>query len=252
MEIDRTKLNNLAWQRVQEYQNLSIAGKKVHCPYAINFFSSNIKSLMQQADVDEDHMTETLKLYKQRHVGYGWYRGKGTPEQIAAAAEELGEMHGYNLANSTPAGIAEFMKLFGLGVDCSGFVFNVLEYAYSQTTNGLDFSSKLSWKDKDRVGVDYAGAAFLADNSRLIEASEVQPLDLVFYYSDGSHSHIALILESENGLQIVQSNIDCLPTGINVSALTITSSQPNFAYTPAIGSPWNDYRESLQFRRLAL
>lgn len=249
MNLDLALANDLAWQRVREYQTLPIGGANVLCPYAINFFSPNIKSLMQQAGIEEEKIGKALELYKQRQIGYGWYRGKGTPEQICSAAEELATMHGYNIARSTPEGIAEFMKLFGLGVDCSGFVFNVLDFVYSRFISE-GFVSVLNWESEGKTGVNYAGATFFARRSERVEPSEVQPLDMVLYHDGGNYSHIGLILRNEQGLCVAQSNIDSLPTGVSVSNLSISNNRPDFSYTPAIGLPWNDYIEQLEFRRI--
>ncbi len=245
--------NNLAWKRVHDYQRLKIGGQEVGCPYAINLLSRNVISLMTQAGTEESLISSVTELYKQRQVPYGWYRGKGTPEEIVAAAEALAEVHGYNLANSTAEGIVEFMKLFGLGVDCSGFVYHVLDFAWSAVVGHDRFVAGFAWPSDNQKGVNYAGTQFLAANSSLVEPNDVQPLDLVCIHQDQVYSHIGLILKDDQGWQIVQSNISNLPTGLNVSGLQIKDGAVNFEYKPAIGRAWNDYKDStIEFRRLSL
>lgn len=83
-----------------KYTHLSLGEKKIVCPYWIN----------------------NLKLGV-----FGPYGGKGTPEQIVEATEAEAEKISLDLNKLTKEEILAFMKNKRLGVDCSGFVFWMLD-----------------------------------------------------------------------------------------------------------------------------
>lgn len=244
------QLNSAAWQQVNAYQNLQLGGKTVSCPYAINFFTGHISKLMHQANLTEQDIARVSQLYKDQAIEYGWFRGKGSPQQITQATEELAVAHGYNLAISTPQGMSEFMKLFGLGVDCSGFVWHCLNHAWTTIYPDQDFSIHFTWPSPDKTGPNYAGSYFWAQHSQAIPVTELQPLDLVLLKED-HYAHVALVLSQNNIFHLVQSNISHHPTGINVSRLNI--HPPHFDYTPNLNRNWNDLPSTqIEFRRLNL
>ncbi len=71
---------------------------------------------------------------------------------------------------------------------------------------------------------------------------------------NNNYNHISLILEQKGQLELVQSNLDCIPTGINISKFEIENEKPKFHYKPTIASDWNTYWDKgiLEFRRLAI
>src|SRR5688572_1504276 len=124
------QLNTFVLEYIEKYQNLKIYDQKVSTPYYINNLEPKvIKDLLKKAEISEDIIKKIHKMYKDREVPFGWYRGKGTPEQLEDAVMQISSQTHLNLVNATPYGIAEFMKLYGLGVDCSGFIYNTLYYA---------------------------------------------------------------------------------------------------------------------------
>jgi len=58
----------------------------------------------------------------------GSFGGKGTPEQIKKAALQKAEQAGINLETMSSVQIRQFMRQKRIGVDCSGFVFHVLNF----------------------------------------------------------------------------------------------------------------------------
>jgi len=85
---------------VNSYQYLPIAGKLISCPYFKN-----------RAGV---------------RVGYKVAVGKGTPHEIAEEVEIRSKINKYDLNNVSIYEIRQFMEKQGLGVDCSGFVVQLL------------------------------------------------------------------------------------------------------------------------------
>jgi len=82
-----------------EYTHLPIGRKKIVCPYWINKTKLRI---------------------------FGPYGGKGTPEQIVLATEAEAKKEGLDLDKMTKREILNFMRERRIGVDCSGFVFWML------------------------------------------------------------------------------------------------------------------------------
>lgn len=89
-------LENLLYQ----YTHLPIGGKEIRCPYWRNRLSLAIT---------------------------GPFGGKGKPEQIVEATESAAKKAGINLGRMNEEDILSFMKRKKIGVDCSGFVFRMLD-----------------------------------------------------------------------------------------------------------------------------
>ena len=83
-----------------------------------------------------------------------------------------------------------------------------------------------------------AGTSLFAAVSRPLEYDQVQSLDLVLLKNARGYLHIGLILERD-GLKIVQSTPDTVPTGISLSSLRLEKDGPIFADNPDSGTNWN-------------
>jgi len=241
------KLNKHVNDRINHYQNLVIYGKKILTPYYVNYIGIDFMRLLEKAEIDKEQIRKVKDMYKNREVSYGWYRGKGTPEELENAVVELSEKVNSNLQKATPKGIREFMKLYGLGVDCSGFVFNVLNHAFEKE-NKLDlFLNSLNWGDPEKKQVNYAGDhVFKEKASTKIKISDVQPLDLVC-----SKEHIAIMVEISKELFVAQSALDSKSSGVNLSKFSPESNLP-FNYLSTFGINWNELLKQgkIEFRRL--
>lgn len=82
------------------YTHLLIGGKEICCPYWMNLL---------------------------KRMVYGPYGGKGTPMQIISATEEEARKEGLDLSKMNSDKILSFMRRKKIGVDCSGFVFAMLD-----------------------------------------------------------------------------------------------------------------------------
>jgi len=83
-----------------KYTHLPIGGKEIVCPYWMNDLKNEI---------------------------YGPFGGKGTPEEIVQATEEEATKNELELGDLTEDEIIQFMQEKKIGVDCSGFVFWMLD-----------------------------------------------------------------------------------------------------------------------------
>lgn len=136
-------------------------------------------------------------------------RGKGTPEEIAEECEIAG-LHTRTAVASLPADkLKEFLVDNGLGVDCSGFAYHVLEAALLERS-GKRLSRQIKTHRTGIVGkflarlrpAENAGVATFADesNSFEIEAAEAVPGDIVVFLGTGkdkTYNHILVIAETE-------------------------------------------------------
>ncbi len=238
---------------VNRYLNLTINGVTLPAPYYTNNVGRFRKKVMAAAGLDEELIVKVQKKYKDKEVNYGWYRGKGTPEQLEQAAEQLSEKVGLHLQKSK-YGIIEFMKLFGIGIDCSGFVYNVFKHALKQTEQFEKFNNSLQWKS-EKHNVDNAGVfVFREPATNIVEPEKVQPLDLVIIKKGNKHTHICLILEKEGTLKLAQSSIATKPAGVTVTDLEIKNNKPVFHFEQTLGKDWGElYKKgNLTFRRLSI
>jgi len=204
--MDVGKVTELAWKVVDRYLNLEVAGKKICCPYFTNHAGMCFIKAMKMAGIEEAERRKIMTAYNSNQLPYGWFRGKGTPEQIEEATTGIAKMEEVDLDKATAAGIGEFMRVYGLGVDCSGFVYNVL------TGAGIKFERE----------VFKAGAfTFAGKVSRQITDQEVQSTDLILVKKiNGEYSHVALVLEKGGELWICQSTSRVSPAGVVVSKFT--------------------------------
>ncbi|EKD99612.1 MAG: hypothetical protein ACD_22C00222G0003 [uncultured bacterium] len=235
-----SQLNSYALEMIRRYQKLNIYNQKVNTPYHINNVGNNvIKKLLKDGGVPDEQAKNIYQMYKDRKAPFGWYRGKGTPEEIEQSVIELANLGKIDIDGATSVGIEEFMKLFGLGVDCSGFVFNTLSYAFEKIGKKEEFVNSLAWPE-DKKTVFYAGAhVFAGDNHSVIQPPELQALDIVLKHIDTNYYHIAMIVEDNGEMYLAQSDIDCYPSGINLSKIDKTKGNAPFTYESTFGQDWN-------------
>jgi len=273
------QLNQHILKRINDYQTLKIAGQVVSTPFYINNIGNFYKQLLQNAGAPEDLAKKVNQAYKNREVPFGWYRGKGTPEQIAQATEEIAQKIGFSLKGASAEGITEFMKLYGLGIDCSGFIYNILSYALDQVGKLPDFQSSLNWSDPEKQDVDHAGTlAFAGDASQKISSDKLQSLDLLLikeqtgYFKKGEvppewrnepttksspkasternrvpprglgvgiYSHLGLLVERSGTLYLAQSSIGTTPTGVTLNKIVVKDKTPCFKFKTTVGRDWN-------------
>ena len=86
---------------INNYANLEISNKSIVCPYHIN-----------------------TKIVKGE---LGVLAGKGLPKEIIHEVKVWAKVKGFDLENSSAQDIREFMIAQRIGIDCSGFVVNVLD-----------------------------------------------------------------------------------------------------------------------------
>jgi hypothetical protein len=249
------QLNDLVLKKFTEYENLAVHDKKISTPYFMNNVGMWFAGLMEDEGVGQDKIRKVKKAFSNRRVPYGWYRGKGKPEEIAEAAEKISEKLGLPLKNASREVILEFMKLFGLGVDCSGLVYNLLSYGVRKLGDESLLDESLDWIDPSFRGVTRAGAScFTGKASVVVKPEDVRMLDIIFIKkkTESGSNHLGLVLKRNNCLVVVQSTIAVMPIGVNMSSLEIVDCKPVFGFKPEMGPSWRELFgiKRLEFRRL--
>src|SRR3989344_4405299 len=115
--ISITDLNKLVLENIENYLNLQIYSQKVTAPYFINKIQQFYTELLKKADIPDEKIKEINQMYKNKEIPFGWYRGKGTPEELVQAVYEISEKVGLDFGSASANSIIDFMKLYGIGVD---------------------------------------------------------------------------------------------------------------------------------------
>src|SRR5258708_2037398 len=118
-------MKNDLYQFADKYINFEIEGKVIKVPYSI----SKEGEKRAIGELSSAGVTD-------RFANYG---GKGTPKQIKELVLNTAEKENFNLKNATSEEIENFMNKQGIGVDCSGFVYYVLDqYLKKEKNKSLD------------------------------------------------------------------------------------------------------------------
>jgi hypothetical protein len=248
--MDIKELNKKVLNEINNYLNLDIYDKKFPCPYYINFIEFEFNKLMQEAGIKEEDIEKVHEKYKNGKALYGWYRGKGTAKEIENAVIQLAELREFDLKGASKEAIIEFMKILGLGIDCSGYVFNILKGAISDK----EFLNSLNWVD-EKMTVSRAGVNIFCEHaSKEIELKEIQPLDIIIIKSkfNGENSHMGLLIKKEDGLYLTQSSLSTIPTGVRVDKFDIADGKPKFGFEYELGTTIDEFYNQglIEFRRL--
>lgn len=243
------KLNDLALSYIERYQNLNIYNKKVNCTYFINQFGMSLVSELKNIGISKETIIKVNNLLKQKQVLYAWDRGKGTPKQIEQNAVKLSKKVNINLQNANKEGITNFLNLYGLGVDCSGFVFNTLNYTFKKVNKQKAFLNSLSFAGDDKSASKAGVFVFNGEASRPIKPTKIKPLDILI---NKNNTHISLVVKKSGDLYLAQSNLDS--NGVNLSKINVTSNKVDINFKTTISKPYNILLKNgvIEFRRLKI
>lgn len=247
-------LNKFALKRIQDYQGLRIARRKINCPYFINNFDNFLTDLLKDGGGSNKVLKTIIQAYHQRSIPFGWYLGKGTPEEITEATKRVAEEWEISLDKASEQGIVEFMKLAGLGIDCSGFIYNVVTYAFNRINKLEELKNSLNWISKTKTA-EFAGAFIFDDKaSEKIPLASLQPLDLVLIKNKGLTIHLGIFIRKEKELKYAQSNFNTVPSGVTISDFFIKDQTPIFKLKKTMGSNLTELYKTggLEFRRLKI
>jgi hypothetical protein len=235
-----------AWKIVKNYLNIRVYEKKICAPYFINDVGMYFGKLLRDTGINTERIKLVFDIYNNRGIPYGWYRGKGSPKQIEQSVLEIAEIKNVDLNTSSSEGVREFMRSVGLGVDCSGFVYNTLAVAVGEERliDGLD------WFSQERNIYKAGARSFSGFGFKKILPNQVRSLDII--YLENPEPHVALVLMGHGKLWTVQSTSRIIPPGVAVDELRIENKKPVFCFKPYVGRSWEELYDigKLRFARL--
>ncbi|MDP3888698.1 MAG: hypothetical protein Q8Q24_01500 [bacterium] len=161
---------------LDQYFNFEIAGKKVTLPYWMNKLGKEI---------------------------YGPHGGKGTPEEIRSDTLEAAEKENKDLEKMPLEEIYSFMKQNRIGLDCSGFAYQILNFLDLEK-GGDGISNSVAGVNGMGITKTNADALTNGINSVQVEnLKEVRPGDLI--RMDGGR-HVMVIVDT-NSKEIIYAHI---------------------------------------------
>jgi hypothetical protein len=183
----------ILYDSANEYINFHIEKKRISVPYTI----SKEGEKRAIGELSSAGVTD-------RFSNYG---GKGTPQQIRELLLNAAKKESFDLSKAASEEIIQFMIQQGIGVDCSGFVYYVLnQYVKKEKHTSLDslilrypgVLGKIERFVLQKNRVRRASAATLTSdlNTKKIEAvKDMKPGDLIrLTHSDWKGKHIAIIV----------------------------------------------------------
>jgi len=177
-------------QIAEEYINFEVLGKRFSVPYAIS------------------HNPTPAYAGEGRTSAHANYGGKGTPAEIRQTLIRVAKQSKFSLDTSSADQIRDFMVKHGIGVDCSGFVYNVLdEYLRASGQPGLAGRIRRFPGLKGRAdsllfrsrAVRRASASTLTSDlntTHIEKAAEIKPGDMLrLTHASWAGNHIAIVVE---------------------------------------------------------
>lgn len=202
-------LNQKVLNLIEKYQNIKFNSLVIKSPYFINVAEQEYKKAMEVAGIDKDLIRKTIQIVKCGKTFLGSYGGKGSPEEIESDLKRLSKSFpkiGINQKKINVESIRQIMKEMHIGIDCSGFVYNVLKYAFEKTPLGKSFKL-LNWTDPKMMVASRAGVSiFNSQNLIDIDKKKIKPLDLFIL---STNSHIGIVVKKPRGLFLAESTLSC-------------------------------------------
>ena len=146
-----------------KYTHLPLGGKEIVCPYWINNLKAGV---------------------------FGPYGGKGTPREIVEATKSEAEKIGLDLSKLSKEEILAFMKSKRIGMDCSGFVFWMLD-ALDREKGGDGIANDIL--SGDRLLPSRANVATLTNEGAVsaVELKDVRVGDMIRL---DKGKHVAIVM----------------------------------------------------------
>ncbi len=184
-----------------KYTHLPIGGKEIVCPYWMNNLEKGI---------------------------YGPIGGKGTPEEIVLTTNEYAISEKVDLNKMDGEGIDLFMRACKIGVDCSGFVFWMLnEFDLEKGGNGIadNIPGSVGKVIKARASV----AMLCKDNVSFVikKVSDIKVGDII-RLRRGKHVAIItkILKEGDNLLELEYAHSSCRTAvkGVHTAKIKVVDS----------------------------
>ena len=188
---------------LDQFFRLPIAGKKVRIPYWRNRF-----------------------LLKGVNRIQGPFGGKGTPRQIRRATLRKARQTETNLVRLSSRQIRLFMQRKKIGLDCSGFVFQVLEFLKPRFWENLTLSPGRSNNPVRRLNTTALTAPGnshkVKDQTKMIQIGDLIPLS----FKNKKIDHVMVIInKTPTKITYAHSSSKTRPTGPHLGRIKITNPE---------------------------
>lgn len=254
-EITLELLNDYAVEEVERYLNLNILGHIIPTPYYVNYTDAYWRKALRRSGATKELIEQALTQFRERTFNYGWLGGKGTPGEIEVATEKilLQTFPDPDIKFKSKKGILNFMKVRGIGVDCSGFTYNTLRYAFDRCGKISDFNVSLNWRTK-YGGKASRAASYVFDGnaSSKIICKNARPLDIVAIREKEILSHTGVLIEKDGDLMFAQSAFTTEFPGVTICPFSVIDGKPIFGQNTLLGFSLEELFEQgkLEFLRL--
>jgi len=168
-----------------------------------------------------------------RLVGGRWQQGpeggKGTPAQLRRITLEKARQAGLDLTKMKASQIRKFMRQKRIGLDCSGFAFQVLQFLFPGFWRGLKKAPGRSKNPRRRFNA--AALTSPANTVRVDKVENILPGDLIpFSFKGKKIDHVAVVVE-KRPKQIIyaHSSQKTKVEGVHLGKIKIISSGQNLA-----------------------
>lgn len=125
--------------------------------------------------MNNDPDLKGTNLYRSVSMG-----GKLSPTQIAEASLSVLEQKKINPSNITATQLKILNRISAIGVDCSGFTYQVTKYIY-EALGGIDYTEKVLGKD-DKSGITKVNSNFISspkNSIRIKNVTNILPGDII-------------------------------------------------------------------------
>ncbi len=172
---------------VHKYTKMDISGMVICCPYWMN------------------------RLKEGKVILRGFTNGKGSAEEIRdELIERLNGLSPEDRFELTPENLRKFAKREKIGIDCSGFVYRVLDQLVQKKYQGCNLSNL---KQVFTGGIDGTNARILSSKDFCIPVIKVKDFRLGDMIRLWYGKHIAVIIDV-NDKEIVYAHTSSLSTKI--------------------------------------
>jgi len=163
----------------------------------------------------------------------GAFGGKGTPKQIQKATDRAAKKEKLDLKKLTKKEILYLMKRNKIGLDCSGLVYQLLDFiSKKEKKTSLD---QILVGFGGKKGIRRVGVRQLADpqNSIPVNLDQLKPGDFII---TDQEKHMLLILDiKDNKITYIHSSQKTKNNGVHLGTLTIINPNRGLAH-----QKWSD------------
>jgi len=156
------------------------------------------------------------------------FQGKSSPEILTETTKRLAKEQNFNLGKASVEEIREFMKKNKLGIDCSGFVYRMLNHLVEKL--GLGNLEKAA-------GFPHVGRTNIAKMTSdgfsvpVTDLSKAQPGDIIRLNSEGDILHGVIILQNSGGIiTYAHSSNETNPSGVHQDKTVSNQLPPDLSY----------------------